>query len=283
MASGDTGNVVPGNRLWVRVPCPPLGSRTMAAAAVLLGATILGGSGRAADQPPLLAVPGNVLFEDDFARDDMAPKWSAKGWTVAGGAAKADERATRAGGSGATCKAEPRFVYHDVIVEFDFQFEATKVFHVEMKDKDFAGTHAGHICCMSIYPGEIRLSDYKHGVMENGNYERLADKTLSKEEKLRLREELLATHSRLYPFPVEKGRWYRVRLEIVADEMLLSIDGTPIGYIRAPGVDHATRNIFGLTTRGTATHLRNVRVREATVDPGWAARRDAVVGSLKRK
>ena len=25
MASGDTGNVVPGNRLWVRVPCPPLG------------------------------------------------------------------------------------------------------------------------------------------------------------------------------------------------------------------------------------------------------------------
>jgi len=24
MASGDTGNVVPGNRLWVRAPCPPL-------------------------------------------------------------------------------------------------------------------------------------------------------------------------------------------------------------------------------------------------------------------
>ncbi len=24
MASGHTGNVVPGNRLWVRVPCPPL-------------------------------------------------------------------------------------------------------------------------------------------------------------------------------------------------------------------------------------------------------------------
>jgi hypothetical protein len=23
MASGHTGNVVPGNRLWVRVPCPP--------------------------------------------------------------------------------------------------------------------------------------------------------------------------------------------------------------------------------------------------------------------
>ncbi len=24
MASGLTGNEVPGNRLWVRVPCPPL-------------------------------------------------------------------------------------------------------------------------------------------------------------------------------------------------------------------------------------------------------------------
>ncbi len=23
MVSGHTGNVVPGNRLWVRIPCPP--------------------------------------------------------------------------------------------------------------------------------------------------------------------------------------------------------------------------------------------------------------------
>ena len=29
MASGDTGNVVPGNRLWVRIPCPPLHARTV--------------------------------------------------------------------------------------------------------------------------------------------------------------------------------------------------------------------------------------------------------------
>ncbi len=28
MASGHTGNVVPGNRLWVRIPCPPLNART---------------------------------------------------------------------------------------------------------------------------------------------------------------------------------------------------------------------------------------------------------------
>ena len=39
MASGDTGNVVPGNRLWVRVPCPPLHART----AILAGAGVVGG------------------------------------------------------------------------------------------------------------------------------------------------------------------------------------------------------------------------------------------------
>ena len=281
MASGDTGNVVPGNRLRVRLPCPPLGFYRAAAALVLIGATLLGGPARAAESEPLLAVPGKVLFEDDFARDAMAPKWAAKGkWTVAGGAAQGEEIP---GGSGATCKAEPRFTYHDIVAEYDFKFDATKLIHLEMKDKDYTKTHTGHICCVSIYPGEIRLSDYKNGTMENGNYERLADKSLSKEERVRLREELLAKHTRLYPFTVEKGRWHRARLEIVGDEMLLSIDGNPVAYLRAPGVDHATRNIFGFASRGKATHLRNVRIREATANPGWAARRDAVVGGLKPK
>ena len=37
MASGDTGNVVPGNRLWVRIPCPPLHARTV----ILAGAGVV--------------------------------------------------------------------------------------------------------------------------------------------------------------------------------------------------------------------------------------------------
>ena len=236
----------------------------------------------AAEPEPLLAVPGKVLFEDDFARDAMAPKWAAKGgWTVAGGVATADDGSS--GANGPSCKAAPGFVYHDVVIDFDFRFESTKVLHLEMKDRAWAGTHTGHICCLSISPGEIRLSDYKNGVMENANYEKLADKSLSPEEKKRLRDELLAAHSRLHPFEVEKGRWHHARLEIVGDEMLLAIDATPVAAIRAPGIDHPTKNVLGFATRGRATHLRNVRVREATAAPGWPARRDAVIAALPQR
>ena len=281
------GTMVAGNQSRLRFSGHPLGWWPPAGMAGPIVATVIwvaaaGSFGAAAESQPLLAVPGKVLFEDDFARDSMAPKWNAKGtWKVAGGAATADESGS--GGNGPSCKAEPRFIYHDVVVDFEFQFDSTKVLHLEMKDKNHAGTHTGHICCLSIYPGEVRLSDYKNGVMENGNYERLADKTLPKDEKARLREELLAAHSRLYPFTVQKGRWYHARLEIVGDEMLLAIDGAPVAYIRAPGVDHATRNMFGYATRGTATHLRNVRVREAAANPDWATRREAVVAALPRR
>src|SRR4051812_12272175 len=47
----------------------------------------------AADSQPLLAKPGKLLFEDDFARSDMKPKWRVgKGfWTVKDGMATVAE------------------------------------------------------------------------------------------------------------------------------------------------------------------------------------------------
>ena len=55
MASGHTGNVVPGNRLWVRIPCPPLHARTaiLASASDSEGPAIQAGGGLAA--PAILA------------------------------------------------------------------------------------------------------------------------------------------------------------------------------------------------------------------------------------
>jgi hypothetical protein len=201
--------LVPGNRRSDRLACPQLPRKPPTGTASRFVVTVFwvaAGSclACAAELQPLLAVPGKVLFEDDFARDTMAPKWGAKGnWKVIGGVATADDRGS--GSNGPSCKAEPRFVYHDVVVDFDFQFESTRVLHLQLRDKNYAGTHTGHICCLSISPEEIRLCDFKNGVMENRNYERLADKALSKEEKTRVRDELLAAHSRLHPFAAERG------------------------------------------------------------------------------
>lgn len=235
---------------------------------------------RAADEPPLVGVPGKVLFADDFSGTAMTPKWAApKGdWVVADGVATASERADQ--DSAAVCQVTPRFEHRDILVEFGFRWEATKVMHLEMRDTTYKGSHAGHICCLSIMPGEIRLSDYKNGTMANANYERLADKALSKEEKERLKAEILAKSARTYPFKVEKGRWYRARLEVVGDEMLLWIDGKPVAYLHGPGIAHPARNLLCFSIRGKATQLRDFRMVEATPNPDWPARRDAVLAAL---
>ena len=235
----------------------------------------------AAAEPPLVGVPGKVLFADDFSAAAMAPKWAVKkgDWAVADGVATATERADQ--DSAAVCQVTPRFVHRDIIVEFGFRWEATKLMHLEMRDTTYAGSHVGHICCLSILPDAIRLSDYKSGIMDNANTERLADKALSKEEKARLKEEILAKSSRTYPFRVEKGRWYQARLEVVGDEMLFWIDGKPVAYLRGPGIAHPGRNLLGFSLRGKATQLRDFRMVEATPNPDWPARRDAVVKSLE--
>lgn len=233
-----------------------------------------------ATEPPLLGVPGKMLFADDFSGAAMTPKWAVPrgDWAVADGVATATERADQDGA--AVCQVTPRFEHREMIVEFGFRWEATKVMHIEMRDTTYKGSHAGHVCCLSILPDGIRLSDYKNGTMENATYARLADKGLSKEEKERLKAQILAKSSKTYPFQVERGRWYDARLEVVGDEMLLWIDGKPIAYLRGPGIAHPARNLLCFSLRGKATQLRDFRMVEATPNPDWPGRRDAVVAGL---
>jgi hypothetical protein len=57
MASGDTGNVVPGNRLRVRLPCPPLHARDaiLAIAGLPGGPAVVAGGGGVRDAIPAIA------------------------------------------------------------------------------------------------------------------------------------------------------------------------------------------------------------------------------------
>ena len=76
------------------------------------------------------------------------------------------------------------------------------------------------------------------------------------------------------------AQWRTVRVEIVGDEMLASIDGKPVGYLKSEGIDHATKNAIGFEVGGKAVLVKDVKVWEATASNDWSARRGAVIGSL---
>ena len=235
----------------------------------------------AADTESLLAKPGKLLFEDDFSRSTMAPKWTTgKGsYFIEDGVAKLVE--DRSADHGPAMKAAPRFPYKDIVAEYSIKPEASKVCHIEMKDRSYKGSHVGHIATVSITTVSLKLSDYKLGVMKNEYYDKLGDTKLSGEEKQKIKDSLNAFAPE-FPIQLDPARWHRVRIELVGDEMLVSIDGTPAGYLKSEGISHPTKDTFEISTRGKATLLDNVKVWEAESSPTWSARRAAVLAALPK-
>src|SRR5262245_31259990 len=98
-----------------------------------------------ADDACLMAVRGKLLFEDDFARGEMAPKW-AKGlgfWTVKEGVATAAENPEDH--HGAYSFITPNIDYKDVVAQFEFKLNGASDLVLNMRDQRYKGAQAGHI------------------------------------------------------------------------------------------------------------------------------------------
>jgi len=88
-----------------------------------------------------LAQKGTLIFSDDFEREDLGewktiiPAFAVKDGVLKGWQAKDDHGAVGR-------------IYRpmkDVIVEFKFKLEGSKQFNVVFDDKNYKGSHAGHI------------------------------------------------------------------------------------------------------------------------------------------
>lgn len=59
----------------------------------------------------------------------------------------------------------------EVSVKFKFAGPDAKRFNVWFDDKDFKGSHAGHIASIAVSPEDVTIADAKTGNMENSIYE----------------------------------------------------------------------------------------------------------------
>lgn len=235
----------------------------------------------AADPAPLLGKPGKVLFEDDFSRAELAPKWRpGKGfWSIQEGVVNAAENP--ADNHGAYAYVAQRFPWKDIVAEFSFKFDGAKACHLMMEDSNFKEVHAGHIIRASIMPTSVQLADSKYGSMKLDIFDKMRDLKTTPEEKKAIQASI-KDKSATYKITLDPAQWHQARVEVVGDEMLLSIDGQPVGYLKSAGVDHPTKNMVGFTVSGKAALLDNLKVSEATLAPDWAAHRDEVLAKLKK-
>lgn len=133
----------------------------------------------------------------------------------------------------------------------------------------------------TLLPGKVDLADYKFGAMKNDVYEKMKDPKTTDEEKKKLRESI-RDKSAAFKVEADLAQWHAIRVVIVGDEMLMSIDGKPAGYLKSPGLDHATQNALGSEVGGKSNGQKAMKVWEAAPSPEWAARRDAFVAALRK-
>jgi hypothetical protein len=228
-----------------------------------------------------LAVPGKSLFDDDFARSDMAPKWKVgKGsFEVKDGQVSIAENPDDK--HGAYAYVQPKFEFKNVVVEYSAKLDGSRACHLMINDSNYKEAHAGHILRATLMPGKVDLADYKFGAMKNEIFDKMKDPKTTDDEKKKLRESI-KDKGAAFKVEADLAQWHKIRVEIVGDEMLMSIDGKPAGYLKSPGLDHATKNAIGFEVGGKSSLIKDMKVWEATAASDWAARREAVVAALKK-
>ena len=146
----------------------------------------------------------------------------------------------------------------DSVVEVKVKFDGATMMDVEFDDRKYTGSHYGHLCRAQIRLNGVTLIDEKDGSMRNDIYAMSRDPAKKAE-----RAELLKGKSATFPAKLEAGKWYTVVVETVGDEMRVTIDGKPAGYLKSPGIAHGTKSKIELGVAGKSGFFDEIKVWNA--------------------
>jgi hypothetical protein len=194
----------------------------------------------AADSKPktVLAQPGSVIFSDDLTKAPDGKEWkAAKGkWEVADGALRGAELA--ADKHGAVSRHTMNF--KDAVVQYEVKLDGTKSTTLSINDAK------GHNSRIALSPTGFTVTkdDHDHeGPDKAVNFGRRA-------------------------VDLKPGEWHTVRLELVGDTVLGTVDDAPPVF-GSNEMIAAEKTNFGFTVAGESASFRNLKIWSATPNPGW--------------
>jgi hypothetical protein len=233
---------------------------------------LLNAAAFAADLPAVpdksIAEKKELLFSDDFEGTEPAKVWHKvvptfvveKG--VLKGTQTRDKNIPAADGKPAvTAHAAVHGLEiptRNSVVEVKIRFEGATMIDVEFDDRKYTGSHYGHICRAQVRLNGVTLIDERDGGMRNDIYEMKKDPTKKAEVA-----KLVAGRSVTYPTKLESGKWYTLAVETVGEEMRVTIDGKPAGYLKSSGIGHATKSKIELGVAGKDGLFDDIKVWNA--------------------
>jgi hypothetical protein len=145
------------------------------------------------------------------------------------------------------------------VVECKIRFEGATMMDVEFDDRKFTGSHYGHLCRAQVRLDRVTIVDERDGSQSNALIELRKDPVTNKEEI----RKLLAEHSASFPAKLEASKWYKLVVETVGDEMRVTINGKPAGYLKSPGIGHVTKSKIELGVGGKDGWFDDIKVWNA--------------------
>ena len=130
---------------------------------------------------------------------------------------------------------------------------------VEFDDRKYTGSHYGHLCRAQVRLDRVTLLDERDGSQSNALVELRKDPITNKAEI----SNLLAAHSASFPVKLDAGKWYKLVVETVGDEMRVTIDRKPAGYLKSAGIGHPTKSKIELGVGGKDGLFDDVKVWNA--------------------
>jgi hypothetical protein len=147
----------------------------------------------------------------------------------------------------------------EVSVKFQFVSDKAKSFNVWFDDKDYKGSHAGHICNVGVSPTAVNIGDGKTGNFRNDIYEqKKKPEGLTAEQK-----DMLKSKNKSYPVKLSLQEWHTLLIRTKGDQLEVTIDGKPVGSFQSEGVAHETKNLVSLTTVQVDVHYDDFSIKAA--------------------
>jgi hypothetical protein len=214
-----------------------------------------------------IAEKKQLLFSDDFESSQPAKQWHRvvptfefENGVLKGTQTRAKDETTA---NGKEIKAHAavhglELPTRDSVVEAKIRFDGATMIDVEFDDRQYKDAHYGHLCRAQVRLDSVTLIDERDGNMRNDIYAMKKDPTKKAEV-----QKLLAGRSARFPARLEPGKWYTLVVETVGDEMRVTIDGKPAGYLKSSGIAHETKSKIELGVAGASGSFDDIKVWNA--------------------
>lgn len=204
-----------------------------------------------AAEAPSPAAKGDVILADDFTAGTLDPGWKVThpAFVVADGVMKGSQSKPTHG-----AVAQVNVGTKDVGAEFKFQLHTATSINAVLDDDDFKEGHGGHICRVSLRPTQLFLGDDKERLHHTIEVMRKDPARKAEVDKL------VAGRSLSIPTKLDAEQWYRLRMEVVGDELSVWLDDRPLGTLKSSGIGHPRKTTFHFTVSGGEALFDDFRV-----------------------